>query len=317
MCTHITLKSSDNKYLSARTMDFSYDLSPDMVLYPRNSQLHFTMLTEQLKDHYAFMGLSKDIGTYICADGINEHGLAVAELYFEDYAKYAPAPVEGKTNLGCHEFLLWTLATCKSCQEVIDIMPSINVVGVEIPFLKRTPPLHWVFIDASGQSIVIEITDKGVEIHDNSLGVLTNSPNYEWHLTNVRNYVGLDPHTVGTRTFFDKEFKPLGQASGTFGMPGDFTAPSRFIKVLYNKLSVQQPENSEELLIAGTHVLNSVDIPKGSVVTTRATIDYTQYSSYVNCNDRSYSYRLYDSLCVVTHHLSDFDLDADQIKVIK
>lgn len=98
MCTHIVLSSKDKKYLAARTMDFSFDLEPSMVLYQRDLKLDFVFLKDQPKTHFAFMGLSKNVGTYICADGINEHGLSVAELYFVGYAHYADLPVDGKTN---------------------------------------------------------------------------------------------------------------------------------------------------------------------------------------------------------------------------
>ncbi|NLY62493.1 MAG: linear amide C-N hydrolase [Erysipelothrix sp.] len=64
------------------------------------------------------------------------------------------------------------------------------------------------------------------------------------------------------------------------------------------------------------HILNAVDIPKGSIVTQRHTIDYTQYTSYMVNNDQSYLYRMHDSLNVVGLKLSDFDLDSDTIKIV-
>ena len=35
-------------------------------------------------------------------------------------------------------------------------------------------------------------TEKGeLKVHENPLGVLTNSPSFDWHVTNLRNYVNL------------------------------------------------------------------------------------------------------------------------------
>ena len=53
--------------------------------------------------------------------------------------------------------------------------------------------LQYIFIvyERSGKSIVIEPLDKTLKSFDNPLGVLTNSPNFEWHATNLRNYLNL------------------------------------------------------------------------------------------------------------------------------
>ncbi|MDE8070748.1 linear amide C-N hydrolase, partial [Erysipelothrix rhusiopathiae] len=70
MCTNITLKSTQNHFLMARTMDFSFELDPEMVLIPRNIPLHFTYLYHEVSSHYAYLGLAKNIGSYALADGI-------------------------------------------------------------------------------------------------------------------------------------------------------------------------------------------------------------------------------------------------------
>lgn len=316
MCTHITLSSKDSKFLAARTMDFSYELEPVMALYQRNYPLQFEYLGTTDKPHYAFMGLSKNVGTYICADGVNEYGLSVAELYFEDYAFYSESPVENKTNVGVTELLIWFLAYCKNTQEAIDALDHLQVVAQNLEFIGGTPPLHWVLQDATGHSVIIEITVNGVEIHENKLGVLTNSPNYQWHLTNVRSYIGLDPTHVEPREIYGMKFKPFGQGSGTFGLPGDLTPPSRFIRALYAKLSIVKPETAEDLVVAASHVLNSVDIPKGSVITQRASMDYTQYTSYINCTDMTYTYRLYNDLSAKTVVLDDMEINGVEIVLL-
>ena len=43
--------------------------------------------------------------------------------------------------------------------------------------------------DASGKSIVIEYVGGKLNVHDDPLGVITNSPTFDWHMTNLRNYV--------------------------------------------------------------------------------------------------------------------------------
>ena len=43
--------------------------------------------------------------------------------------------------------------------------------------------------DASGKSIVIECVGGKLNVYDNLLGVLTNSPGFDWHMTNLRKNV--------------------------------------------------------------------------------------------------------------------------------
>lgn len=316
MCTNITLKSSDNKFLMARTMDFSFELSPEMAVFGRNVPLKFDV-ADVMNEHYAFMGLAKDVGTYYVADGINEFGLTGAALYFEGYAHYESPSEHFDTMVAPHEVVMWMLASCKTVDDVVSKFKEITIVEHVMGFLGVIPPLHWTFLDTTGHSVVVEITENGIHFENNALGVLTNSPDYNWHLTNVRNYIGLDPNQRENRTIYGMEFKPFGQGSGTFGLPGDFTSPSRFIKTLYNKLSLQKSENADELVLNAMHVLNAVDIPKGSVITQRHTIDYTQYTSYMVNNDHTYFYRMHDSLNVKRVALANYDLDSHTINIVE
>ncbi|QIK69132.1 choloylglycine hydrolase family protein [Erysipelothrix sp. HDW6C] len=316
MCTNITLKNNNGDYLLARTMDFSFELEPEMLIIPRNYPMKFALKDSPLENHYAFAGLGKNIGSYTIADGVNEFGLSGAALYFAGYAHYDDI-VEDVNALAPHEYIMWMLATCKTIDDVKDAIAEHAVSGVELEFLGTTPPLHWSFQDISGNAIIVEPTIRGIEIHENKIGVLTNSPDYAWHLTNVRNYIGLDPVQVESRTLFGQEFEPFGQGSGTFGVPGDLTPPSRFIKTLYTKLSAKKTDTERDMVIAASHILNGVDIPKGSVITKRNTIDYTQYMSFMVATTQTYYYKLYDDFTTHVVKLQDYDLDAREIiKVI-
>lgn len=316
MCTGIVLKSSDNLVLFARTMDFSFSLEPKMGIFPRNYPIPFTY-NGVLKEHYAFLGLTKNIGTYILADGVNEKGLVAATLYFQEYAHYHNETKEGANNLGPAEVVNWVLANYTSVEDVKEAFKDIHLVQAEVPFIGTTPPLHYVFTDSSGASIIVEPIAEGIKIYDNKLGVLTNAPDYPWHLTNVRNYIGLDPKQIEGRTLYGTDFLPFGQGSGTFGLPGDYTPPSRFIKTLFSKLSTEMVAGEENLVISASHILNGVDIPKGSVITQRDTIDYTQYTSFAVPTTQNYFFRMYDGSQISKVSLHDFDLDGNDITLIE
>ena len=88
------------------------------------------------------------------------------------------------------EFATWLLgnfSTVKEVREALE-MESFPLV-FEKKLLEYTFELHYSVIDKTGDSIIIEFTDQGRKIHENPLGVMTNSPPYDFHMLNVRNYV--------------------------------------------------------------------------------------------------------------------------------
>lgn len=311
MCTSISLSSHDDKHLLARTMDFSFELEPEMCIFPRKYPLSF--ISGKLTEHYALMGLSKNIGSYFVADAVNEYGLSGAALYFEGYAHYNKEADANKKPVAPHELVMWLLCRCRSIEEVLEELLQIDIVDHVLDFLGVVPPLHYTFMDKSGRSIIIEFMSDGTHIHENKLGVLTNSPDYSWHLTHVRSFIGLDPKQVASREIYGELFKPFGQGSGTFGLPGDFTPPSRFIKTLYNKLSAKKATGEKDLVLKALHILNGVDIPLGSVITPRDSIDYTQYTSYMVLNGPTYYYRLANSLDVKSVEMASYNVDGDTL----
>jgi len=71
-----------------------------------------------------------------------------------------------------------------------------------------------------------------MKIFDNALGVLTNSPSFDWHTTNLRNYIHLSAVAIPEKKIAGLDFSPMGAGSGTIGLPGDFTPPSRFVRAV-------------------------------------------------------------------------------------
>ena len=123
-------------------------------------------------------------------------------------------------------------------------------------------PVHAVVHDASGKSIVIEYVDGKLNVYDNPLGVITNSPGFDWHMTNLRNYVNFSFNNHPPIQLGSVKLEPFGQGSGMLGMPGDFTPPSRFVRAVAFSQSVLQPKTGDDAVLTAFHILNNFDIPK-------------------------------------------------------
>ena len=80
------------------------------------------------------------------------------------------------------------------------------------------------------QSIAAERVDGTLKVHDAPLGIMTNAPTYDWHMTNLQNYINLSVKDVESAKLGLVTLPAFGSGSGLHGIPGDFTPPSRFVR---------------------------------------------------------------------------------------
>jgi len=102
--------------------------------------------------------------------------------------------------------------------------------------LRSRGPLHRE--RRVGQSPVIKFVGGKLNVYDAPLGVITNSPTFDWQMTNLRNYVNLSMTSAAPINVRPIALKPTGQGSGMLGMPGDFTPLSRFVRAVAFSQSV-------------------------------------------------------------------------------
>jgi choloylglycine hydrolase len=103
-----------------------------------------------------------------------------------------------------------------------------------------------------------------MKIFDAPFGVITNAPSYDWHETNLRNYINLSPVALPGKKIQDLDFKPLGGGSGMIGLPGDFTPPSRFVRAVAFSKSARPTQTGEETLYELFRILDNFNVPLGA-----------------------------------------------------
>lgn len=304
MCTAINIKTKDQHVLFGRTMDFSFELDPQLYVVYQGYEWNNFFHTHTIQTRYTFMGIGQDISPVTFADGVNEMGLAVAVLYFPGYAKYDDVDLKSdKINITALELTQFLLSTCASVEEVAHMLPNILIVGVEDALTKSIAPLHWIVADKSGECMVIEKMADGLHLLTNPIGVLSNSPDFSWHMTNLRNYMNVSPYQKEENRLGQIMLTPFGQGGGTFGLPGDYTPPSRFVRTAFLKENTFFPQSRNESIMACFHIMESVSIPKGVVETKRQTSDYTQYTAFIDLNTLEYFVRTYDNSEIICKHL--------------
>jgi len=93
----------------------------------------------------------------------------------------------------------WILENFASVEEVKANIGNIVVPGVVFGGWGFAPEAHYIVHDAAGKSIVIEYVGGKLNVYDNPLGVITNSPAFDWHMTNLRNYVNFSDDQCSLR----------------------------------------------------------------------------------------------------------------------
>lgn len=263
-CTGITLKAADGSMVTARTIEWAVnDNHNRYVVVPRNHIWYsITPGGEQgraFSGKYGYVGFAVEQPEFI-VEGLNEEGLSAGLFYFPGYGKYEDyCPSLKESSIADLQLVPYILGSCKSVDDVIEAVKTVHVHNVD----PRASTAHWRFADPSGRQIVLEIIDEKCVFYENTLGVLTNSPSFDWQLTNLNNYVNLKSGAVTENTVGSLELHSFGGGSGMLGLPGDFTPPSRFVRAAFFQTTAPKLADAEKTVIQAFHILNNFDLPIG------------------------------------------------------
>lgn len=323
-CTGFLLKAKNGSIVTGRTVEFNLNLDLSIAITPRNYSFQGQTPNGQglnYKSKYAAIG-AYCFNNPVIIDGVNEKGLVAAAFYFPGYANYTPLTNENQNKaLSPLDFPNWILSQFASIEEVKAAIPSVVIVPTVLDHWGPTPPpMHYIVYDKSGNSIVIEPLNETLIVYDNLIGTITNSPTFDWHLTNLINYINLTPNNVNPIQIRGLQLTPFGQGSGMNGLPGDFSPPSRFIRATIFANAALPAENSNQAINQIFHLLNQFDIPLGVVRQmgpTNITYDYTHLSSAKDPNTLKYYYRSYQDPAIKVADLTQFDWNTKSIQSIK
>ncbi|EGT3612823.1 linear amide C-N hydrolase [Clostridium perfringens] len=318
MCTGLALETKDGLHLFGRNMDIEYSFNQSIIFIPRNFKCVNKSNKKELTTKYAVLGMGTIFDDYpTFADGMNEKGLGCAGLNFPVYVSYSKDDIEGKTNIPVYNFLLWVLANFSSVEEVKEALKNANIVDIPISENIPNTTLHWMISDITGKSIVVEQTKEKLNVFDNNIGVLTNSPTFDWHVANLNQYVGLRYNQVPEFKLGDQSLTALGQGTGLVGLPGDFTPASRFIRVAFLRDAMIKNDKDSIDLIEFFHILNNVAMVRGSTRTVEEKSDLTQYTSCMCLEKGIYYYNTYENNQINAIDMNKENLDGNEIKTYK
>ncbi|MFE8605690.1 linear amide C-N hydrolase [Archangium violaceum] len=320
MCTDFLIQSSDGAWVNGRSMEFGQELHTKLyVQAPKQKAVLRGLAGEEFEStpDYGYVGTSA-MDLPVVTDGLNTAGLSTGALWLPgtQYQSLGPLPTK---NVFSGFFVNWMLSHCATTDDVRHALESgaVRVIGSE--WVAKVGPLHFPVHDARGNSIVIEFLEGKPVISENPVAVLTNQPTFPWHLENLRNYVNLSPMDSpwgkdNNGKVGNLPITQTGHGTGLSGLPGNATPPSRFVRTAFLKQFALQPKTAEEAAVLAFHLLNCVDIPKGTVgaktLLGKDEYDYTQWVVVKDVTNRILNVRVYGSPLTWSVDLKNLDFTA-------
>lgn len=292
-----------------RSLDFEHGFGESIVFMPRRFPLRFREIPKN-RSHHAVIGTAfVNEGYPLFYDGMNEHGLFAAGLNFPKSAVYKPKN-ECSYNVAPFEFIPWILAECADINEAKSKIEHANILSTDFSKDLSSTPLHWFIADKNG-SLAVEPTAKGLMIHENPVGVLTNEPPFEYQLMNLQNFLSINPYEPESRFFEKLEITPYSRGMGGLGLPGDLSSSSRFVRAAFVKSNSLSGKTEEENVTQFFHILGSVEQPEGCVRLKNGDLEKTIYSCCISSESKVFYYRSYENSRITAVDMKKENAESD------
>ncbi|EFA23638.1 choloylglycine hydrolase [Bifidobacterium gallicum] len=312
MCTGVRFTDADGNLYFGRNLDWTVDYGEKVTMTPAGFTYQTKFGAPDGKRAVLGMGITCD-GIPLYFDCANENGLAVGGLNFPGYAQYEEGPVDGKTNVAAYEFPFWIARNFDTVDEAEAALKDVAIVGVPVSDEYPVSMLHWIIADKD-RSIIVEYMADGLHLYHNPVDVLTNQPTFGYHLENLRNYMGAKPEFPATETWDKLELTPWGSGTSMFGLPGDYSSPSRFVRAAYANAHYPDMKGEKDNVQRLLKTLQNSAFILGGAEVAGGQFEKTIYSSCYSALTNTYYYNTYEDYTVKAHALSDFDLTSDQIQ---
>lgn len=320
MCTDLRLVQLKDLHVSARTMDFAHELGSQVQVVPAGNQWVATATGTsvdalQWTNPHGYVAMDAFGFDWAACDGLNDAGLSIGTLWLPETDLPLTPPADGAAPaVDLIHFGSWILGTCATVQDVRDAFATVQVWNAQVqrlwpddvtmpdivkPLLDFAFPMHLAIHDAHGGDLVVEFLGDQPVFHDNPVGALTNSPIFDWHTTNLRNYVNLTNVEAKPRNLMGFEVDAAGNGSGLLGLPGDVTPPSRFVRATMLAAVSTTAADARAAVNQAFHALDLVHVPRQVA----ASGDYTQWYVARDHDNLVYYVRTYDGWVTDAHDL--------------
>jgi penicillin V acylase-like amidase (Ntn superfamily) len=271
-CTTMMMQDAKGNAYEARTMEWGGTL-PDALNYfpvgfPIQSMTPDGKPGLSFKTKHGFVAVSikhlysspKQVAV---AEGANDQGLSLSLNAFFG-ASVPPVDPDDSKVLSALDFGAWALGNFQNVAQVKQALAN-KEVSIWLPPLalvgNKKAPIHFALWDKTGAGIVVEFSNGKVNVYDNPVGVMTNGPEFPWHLENLNNYAQLSNVDRNNGTFGSLKVNPPDGGNALAGVPSSQIASGRFVKAAFYTTYVRKAKTPAEAIQTIAHVINNFDRP--------------------------------------------------------
>lgn len=285
MCTSLIYRDTAGKAYFGRTLELTVDLPYLMAYLPvgfatrsdipghppveyagRNAVLAVTM---PARVPTAEAPLRMDDLKVL--EGMNDKGLTFSLLSYPTAAGKHESVAMTRAVLSASDLGSWCLGQFDTVAQVKEALAGQPIELVPLAILGGVvSPFHYVVHDAAGHSLVLEFNRGQMSVHDNPVGVMTNGPEFGWHLTNLNNYTHLVNVDRSTGAFGGFKVAQPDSGIATAGLPASNTSVGRFVRAAYYAHFTEKAATPDLAVRTLGHIMNNFDRPRG------VSIDYPE-----------------------------------------
>ncbi len=192
MCTNFRIQAGDGTVVVGRTMEFPNAMGTKVTALPIGYEGTGIGVDDKpgkaWTSTHGVVGMDAFGKPGMLTDGMNDAGVYAGLLYMPGFCDYTPVDGADPASLmSIVDACAYVLGTSASVAEAKAAMAEATVWPYVFGPFGFAPPAHLVLHDAGGASAVFEWRDGQMQVFDNPIGVATNWPHLDWHLTNLRN----------------------------------------------------------------------------------------------------------------------------------
>ena len=308
MCTAISYL--ENNHYFGRNLDVLSVYEESVIITPRHYPFLFRN-GQKTGNHYAFIGMAHTEDDYpLYYDATNEKGLSIAALSFPSEAKYHEKSTD-LIDLAPWELIPFILCQCETAAQAKKLLSKANIISEKFREDIPLTPLHFLIADEK-ESFVAEPTGNGLLLAENPVGVLTNSPPFDFQMQYLNLFMGLSNNPVENRFSKEISFQKFSRGMGALGLPGDLSSPSRFVRAVFTKVHAIKGKDEAHDIRQFFHILGSVEQQMGCVQLGDQ-FEFTAYSSCCDTRKGIYYYKTYDNFSIVGINMHKEDPDGEKI----
>ena len=320
-CTGIAIDAADGTKLLARTIEWKGgNLNSKLIIMPRGMKNVALTPTGQNGhkwiNKYGAVGASTVEAPFV-TEGVNEKGLNAGIFYFANYGSLTPYEKKyRKQSVSDGELVRYILTNFATVEETLAGLKKIAIIPIAKPDKNgHYATGHWRISDATGRSVVLEITDKGERhVYENNLRVITNSPSFPWHQANLNNYIHLSGGETPDKTMGGLEMFSFGGGTNLMGLPGDLTPPARLVRAFFYVQTAPVPKDTYAAVTQAFHILNNFDLPIGAEYAPGEKIpnmpSATQWTAVSDVTHPTFYYRTMYNSAIRKIDLTKIDFDT-------